>query len=108
MVERTLQFDNRKNIFWVAITVIGVCACMYIYFITSAVRNVVIEKNLAMQTSNLSEQLSSKEFAAINLKSNVTMQYAQSLGFSEAKNKVFITPTSVSLVSSDTSDNNAI
>src|SRR5437868_10132476 len=99
MKEKILQFETRKDIFWVSLGLIGLCACMYVYFITTAVRNVVSQRQVSAQASNLSEKISVKEFNFISVKNKVTMQYAQSLGFSEAKNKVFITPTSVSYVS---------
>lgn len=109
MTEKLLQFDTRKNIFFGAIAIIGLCVCMYIYFVTSTIRNIVILKQLTVQISDQSQKISTKEFNSINLKNNVTLQYAESLGFSEAKKKVFITPTSVSYISSNSSANsNAI
>src|SRR5579872_1715667 len=98
MVEKALQFDNRKNMFWIAAVCIGLSVCLYIYFITATVKNVVLQKQLSLEVGNLSEEVSVKEFSSIALKDAVTLQYAESLGFAEAQNKVFITPTSVSFV----------
>lgn len=95
-----MHIDQRKNIFFGALVLIGLCSCMYIYLVTTTIRNIVAEKQFASQVSDLSQTISSKEFSLIHMQSEVTLQYARSLGFSEAKDKVFITPKSVSFVSS--------
>lgn len=97
--------DGRRNIFLMALTVTGLCVCMYIYLVTVTIRNIVTEKTIASQVSDMSQKVSSKEFALISMQSKVTLQYAQSLGFADAKQKVFITPKSVSYVSSNSGDN---
>ena len=112
MITKALHFNTNeersKEIFWGAVALIGLCACMYIYCITATVRNIVENKNLVAQASDLSGQISAKEFSYIALQNTITLQYAQSMGFSDAANKVFITPTSVSFVSSSKSDSNAL
>jgi hypothetical protein len=104
----SIHIDQRKNMFLGAMTLIGMCMCMYIYMVTTTIRNIVAEKNISSQISDMSQKISSKEFALIGLESGVTLEYAQSLGFADAKSKVFITPSSVSYVSSNPSNNPAI
>ena len=96
-----MPIDTRKDIFWVSLALIGLCLCSYIYFATQTVRNIVAKKDVAMESQNISQKLSSKEFALISMQNSVTLDYAASLGFSDAKNKVFITPSRVSFVGSD-------
>jgi hypothetical protein len=102
-MQNILTVDNNKNIFFGAMTIIGLCVCMYIYMVTVTIRNIVTAKNISSEVSNMSEKISSKEFAFIDLQNKVTMNYAKSLGFAEAKQKVFITPRSVSFVAANTS-----
>src|SRR5882724_3301589 len=105
MKEKLLQFDTRKDIFWTLTAVIGVCMCLYIYCITATVRNVVNTRHISLQAGNVSQQISSQEFAVIDMQSKITPEYAQSLGFVEAKDKTFISPTSVSVISKFDSNN---
>ncbi len=105
IISAVSQIDTRKDIFWGAVALIGMCACMYMYLVTVTVRNIVTNRQLSAQISNVGEQLSAKEFSLISMKNGVTMDYAQTLGFAEAKEKVFITPTSVSVVSTNTQGN---
>ena len=103
-----IDIDGRRNIFFMALGMIGLCMCMYIYLVTATIRNIVTEKIIASQISDMSQKVSSKEFALISMQSKVTLQYAQSLGFADAKEKVFITPKSVSYVSANDRANGAI
>ena len=107
-MQKILHIDNRKNIFWTATVVIGVCVSLYIYCVTTTIRNIVTEKQLSNHLSNMNQKISVKEFDLINDKSKITLDYARSLGFAEAKQKVFITPKSVSYVSSDALNNGTI
>ena len=100
-MQKVLHRDNRKNAFWIASALIGLSICSYIYFVTATIRNIVTEKNLAVQISDMNQKISSKEFAFIDLQDRITMQYAESLGFTDPKQKVFISPKSVSYISSN-------
>ncbi len=104
----SINIDKRKNIFYGAAALIGLCVCMYVYFVTTTIRNIVAEKQLSGQISDVSQKLSTKEFSFIRLQNNVTLSYAQSLGFVDPKQKVFITPKSVSFVSANTSNGGTI
>ena len=99
MLTKVLQLDTRKDILWVSLSIIGVCVCVYVYLVTATVRNVVSKREMAKQITSMTEQLSTKEFDLISMESKITLSYASSLGFSEAKQKVFITPASVSFIS---------
>ena len=100
MIEKALQFNTRRDVFWVSLATIGLLLCAYIYCVTVTIRNIVTEKRLTLEISNMNQKLSSKEFSLISMQNNVTLSYAESLGFSDPKQKVFITPRSVSFVSS--------
>lgn len=95
----SIHMDQRRQIFLGALGIIGVCVCLYIYFVTTTIRNIVTEKHIASEVSDMSQKISSKEFELIAMQNKVTLQYAESLGFAEATQKTFITPTSVSYAS---------
>jgi hypothetical protein len=104
-IANVMSVDTRKDIAWVSIALIGLCLCSYIYFATQTVRNIVAKEDIAIQSQDISQKLSSKEFALISLQNNITLDYAASLGFTDAKNKVFISPSRVSFVSDSTNGN---
>ena len=58
-MEKLLQFDIRKNIFLGAIIAIGFCVSLYIYSVTTMVRNIVTLKQLSMQILDKNEKISS-------------------------------------------------
>ncbi len=97
--EKIFHIDTRQNVFIASMVLIGLCAVAYIYCVTATVRNIVEKKNLTAQAQNIGAKISAKEFTYISMQNTLTMDYARSLGFAEATEKVFITPTNVSFVS---------
>ena len=100
IIEKVMQFETRRDIFWVASGMIGLLLCGYVYCVTVTIRNIVTEKALATDISNLSQKISSNEFSYINMQNQITLSYAESMGFQDPKEKVFISPKSVSFVTS--------
>ena len=99
MFSKIIHSDHiRKEIFWMSLTVLAACVCVYVYCITATVRNIVENKTLAIQTTNISEQISTKEFQLISLQNTITLQYAATLGFSDPTVKSFVSPQRVSFV----------
>jgi len=90
---------DEKNIFWILSGIIFFSAIFYIYCITSTIHNVVARERLETKSGEIALSIGQKEFDLIGLKNNITLARAQNLGFSEVKNKIFITPHSVSFAS---------
>lgn len=64
---------------------IGLLSIMYIGFFVKTISNTVERQRGEREIKNLSADVSELEFAYLNNKSLVTMDYAKSLGFIEAK-----------------------
>ena len=46
MVEKVLQLNREKTLFWTLVGILFLCAGLYIYFINATVHNVVARQNL--------------------------------------------------------------
>ena len=93
MVEKVLQLNREKTIFWTLLGILFLCAGFYMYFINTTVHNVVERQNLEAKVSQLSLSIGKEEFQYIAKRNEITMVLAYSLGFEEAKNKTFISRT---------------
>jgi hypothetical protein len=87
--------DLKKNIFWFSLSIIVISMIFYVYFVISTVKNVVARDNIEIKNSELALLIGSKEFDFINLKNNVTLSLAESKGFKEVSDKVYITSKSL-------------
>ncbi len=97
MTEAILHFKNhvqdihrKQMIFWTLSGILLLCAGLYIYSVTTTIHNVVSRQNLEAQASQLTVQMSTEEYQYIALRNNITLSYAQSLGFKEVVNTNFI------------------
>jgi len=86
-----LQLHNReKTIFWSLIGILFVFAGLYMYFINATIHNVVAKQNLENEASHLTLAIGSQEFKYIQMRNNVTLAMAYSLGYKDVENKTFI------------------
>ena len=90
MVEKVLQFNKEKAIFWTLIGTLILCMGFYMYCIRSTVSNVVAREGLEAELSALTLSIGSKEFAYIAKRNGVTLDRAYSLGFKDAEIKTYI------------------
>lgn len=90
MVEKVLQLNREKTIFWTLLGVLFLCAGFYMYCINTTVHNIVARQNLEGESSSLTLSIGSEEFKYISKRNAVTMALATSLGFKDVSAKVFI------------------
>jgi hypothetical protein len=85
------QLHNReKTIFWSLIGAFFLFAGLYVYFINTTIHNVVAKQNLETEASQLNLAIGRQEFQYIQMRNNVTLGLAYSLGFEDVQNKTFI------------------
>jgi len=94
MTEKILQLHTEKNIFWTLAGIFLLCVGFYVYSITTTVHNVVERQNLENKASALALAIGANEFKYISMRNGITLSYAQSLGFTETHDKVFLSRTS--------------
>ena len=90
MVEKVLQLNREKTIFWTLLGTLFLCAGFYIYFINSTVHNTVTRQNLEREAGQLSLKIGTEEFQYITMRNSITLPLAYSLGFKDAAVKTFI------------------
>lgn len=90
MVEKVLQLNREKTVFWVLVSVLVLFVGFYMYFVKTTISNVVAHQNLESEASSLSLEIGSKEFEYITKRNAVTLTLAYSLGFKDSQNKIFV------------------
>lgn len=99
MVEKVLELNREKTIFWTLLGVLFLCSGFYMYFINSTIRNIVERQNLEAEASKLTLIIGSDEFKYISMRNEVTLDLAYSLGFKDVTAKRFISRNANSQVS---------
>jgi hypothetical protein len=98
-VSKALRY--REYIFFSLVAVVLFFAGAYIFFIRSAIVNVVARQDIVKEIQTDTTSVSSLENQYFNLKSSITMDTATSLGFSNVAVAAFIPASpAVSAVSS--------
>lgn len=90
MVEKVLQLNKEKTIFWSLVGVLFFSLCFYMYFINATVRNVVARQNLEKEANSLTLAIGNKEFEYISKRNAVNLAMAYSMGFKETAVKQYI------------------
>ena len=91
----TITIQKEKTIFWSLVAILGLCIIAYIYCVTSTIRTAVAIEDIETKQNEILLSLGQKEFEIIHLKNNISLSYAQSLGFVPVKSQVYITKQSV-------------
>ena len=99
MVEKVLELNREKTIFWTLLGILFLCAGFYMYFINSTIHNIVTRQNLESEASTLTLTIGSEEFKYISMRNGVTLGLAYSLGFKDITAKRFISKSASSQVS---------
>lgn len=89
-VEKVLQLNREKTIFWALSSILVLSLGFYMYFINTTIHNVVARQNLENEASTLTLSISNKEFEYITKRNEINLQLAYSIGFKDAKAKAFI------------------
>lgn len=99
MVEKVLELNREKTIFWTLLGILFLCAGFYMYFINTTIHNIVTRQNLESESSKLTLAIGSEEFKYISMRNGVTLDLAYSLGFKDITAKRFISKSVNSQVS---------
>lgn len=78
---------------WVAWALVGVVACLllaYAYFLSGAVSNMVVAKDMRAEIVALTSATSGLESEYLAKKSSLDLAYARSIGFTESNEALYI------------------
>ena len=90
MVEKVLELNREKTIFWALLGTLLLSLGFYMYCVNSTVHNVVTRQNLENEASKLTLSIGSEEFKYISKRNSITIQLAYSMGFQDVSKKIFI------------------
>ncbi len=90
MVEKVLQLNRERAIFWSLLGTILLCFGFYMYCINVTIHNVVARQNLETESSELTLSIGNKEFEYITKRNTITLALAYELGFKDASVKTYI------------------
>ena len=90
MVEKVLQLNREKTIFWTLLGVLFLCAGFYMYFINATIHNTVSRQNLEKEAATLSLKIGKEDFQYITMRNSITLPLAYSLGFKDISVKTFV------------------
>lgn len=90
MVEKVLELNKERAMFWTMISALLLSVGFYMYFINTTVHNTVARQNLEAESSSLALSIGNKEFQYISKRNAVTMDLAKSLGYREVKNTHYV------------------
>lgn len=85
MVEKVLELNREKTIFWGLVSALVFAVGFYMYFINTTVHNTVARQNLEAEVTSLTLSIGNKEFEYISKRNKVTLALAHSLGYKDAK-----------------------
>ncbi len=90
MVEKVLQLNREKAIFWTLFGILLLSAGFYMYFVRTTISDVIARQNLENEASSLTLSIGNQEFEYISKRNTITLALAHSLGFKDGQNKTFI------------------
>lgn len=90
MVEKVLQLNNERIIFWTLFSVLMLSLGFYMYFVRTTISNVVARQNLESEASSLVLSIGNQEFDYISKRNAVTLAVAHSMGFIDGQSKTYI------------------
>ncbi len=72
---------REKNIFWSLFSVFVFFLVSYGVLVNNTIMNAVAKQNMEKEMATLNSEVNSMEFNYLNMKNNITMERALSLGF---------------------------
>jgi len=78
-----------KKLFWFFSVALFSSFFFYAYFVNQTILNIVERENFEEEIAVLNSEISELEANYLDLKNKITLDYAHSLGFSDAKNIKF-------------------
>jgi hypothetical protein len=100
---RALSFDGRIRFFWSLISLSALSLVAYVYAINATAHHIAVRQQLEREVVQISSELSTLEFKHIALQNAVTLEVAQSRGFSEIKQPHYVSRDSESSLTLNTS-----
>ncbi|MFT5179834.1 MAG: hypothetical protein ACI9GH_000218 [Candidatus Paceibacteria bacterium] len=89
MHTKTLPFSYTR-IFWGLIISIVLSMFLYIYFVNAAIFNAAERQHVQESIIEIKSSISALELQFIDKTRNITMEYANSMGFTEIEPLVFV------------------
>jgi hypothetical protein len=89
MQTRVLQNYNRHILFWGFLTTFFVGVLLYAYFLNATIVHIVERKALEKDIASVTTHISELEYAYMTLSTDITLSYAQDMGFIEPEKSVF-------------------
>jgi hypothetical protein len=90
MVEKVLEINREKTIFWTLMGALLLAMGFYMFFINTTIHNTVARQNLEAESSSLTLSIGNKEFQYISKRNNITLALAHSLGFKDVKDIAYV------------------
>lgn len=90
MVEKVLELNRDKAIFWGLLGSMLLAVGFYMYFINTTIHNTVARQNLEAESSSLTLAIGNKEFQYISKRNNITLALAHSLGYKDVKEIAYV------------------
>lgn len=101
---KTISYDHRASLFWFLVATALLSLLIYIYSINTIARNIAVRQNLEEKITQTTANLATLEFNYIELKNNVTIELAQSHGFKEVKDPLYVSRSPSASLSFNTLD----
>ncbi len=96
---KIITYTDGGGLFWLLVSTIVLVALFYIYSVNQTIVMVAERNSIESKISAHRTSITRLESAYIAKKNEITMELAQSLGYSEAKQIVYISKKSVSVLS---------
>lgn len=84
-----------SRIFWSLIIFILILVGLYSYFVSKSIVNIIVRKDIEQELLAVGSRLSSLEFEYLSKKEAINLDLAYTLGFSDVKDKNFVTRKSL-------------
>ena len=84
-----------KRIVISLLTLIALLVGMYIFFVSSSIVNALVREEIEQKITATYSHMSDLESKYLAQQNTITLQLAYELGFSDIKNKTFVTRTSL-------------
>lgn len=88
--ELSISYDQREKAFWFLALISLLSLGVYFYAINSTAHSIAMRQHLEREVADLSTELSSLEFAAIELRNSITIELAEQHGFKEVKKPLYV------------------
>lgn len=94
----TIVYQDESRLFYVALSLLVLMLCLYMYFVSASVMHVVMRKEVDTHIAEASTVISELESTYIEMQHNVSSDIATHRGFVVADKKIFIDRSEDTLV----------